>query len=752
MRSRLTSVLGRDEDVLAVRGLLAEHRLVCVVGPGGIGKTTLSEQVVADGTAIIDLTAITDGTEIASVVARTLRVAEQSTRSSLDQVLRHVGTSPTLFVLDNCEHVVDGAASFVEDLLAACPEVRVLVTSTVSLGVPGEQLYELPPLTVPAPSDDLPQVKAAAAVQVLVDRTRLAVPEFDVSAQNRAEVIDLCRRLDGLPLAIELAAVRLRALSVAQLNSLLDERFTVLTQGNPRGPTRHQTLLGLVQWSYERCTPAQQRLWARLAVFPGTFSLAAAESVCNDDSLDGETFLDLIDGLISRSVLVVERGRTIRYRQLATIRDFGARLLHDSGEAETLRGRLLDYCVQASREMVDAWCGPRQAAALSTWRDEHPTMLEAFTWAIGQPSRHLQVAEWMVLLRYHWIAGGQLSDGRRRLDQVLSQTHLADLPLGQVLGVAAWVASIQGDREGATDYLDRASRAAASAGDDVLTASIEAWTALHLMFSGDLSGAITRYQQAIDVLESAGEQAMSLTAGFQLAMAQAYAGQDEAALVTCQGVITTSTDAGEQWNLAYALWVRAVALVHQGEYAAAEQAARDALIIQESFEDGICIALVLLVLAWIATARHDVGSARRLTAAALVVWDLIGTSVEAFGPDLVRENDLRGPGPGPVAGTLPTTKLDAVRLGLEHVDLSEPHPPAHADPLARAGLTGRQREVFALLAEGRSNKEIAETLVISARTAEGHVEQILRKLTLTSRAEVAAWHARESGSARGANT
>ena len=736
---RLTSFVGRESDVRAVTDLLTHHRIVTVTGPGGLGKTSLAREVVAGESrpvAAIDLATIADGPEVAALVARDLRVADQSARSAQEQVISHLGDGPHVLYIDNCEHVRDGVRDLVIAVLRACPHVTVLATSTVRLEVPGECLYDLAPLAVPDDAAGVDELPGSDSVRLLLDRARGPVPDFAVTEANADDVRRLSQRLDGIPLAIELAAYRLRMMSVAELNRRLDDRFAVLTGGSTHGPERHRTLRALVDWSYELCSEEERTVWARLSVFPGSFRLESAEAVCGWGDVAPDRVLDLLAGLIERSVVAVERiGDQVRYRQLATLRDYGAALLDRRGETDATMARLLDFVMSRSREMVEAWCGPDQAESLAIWRLEHTTVLAAFDWALARPDRVDAAAELFALLRYHWIAGGQLSDGRRWAERILAQAGLSAERRSHVLAVAAWVCLIQGDREAATAHLHEASALVDPRTMPVLQAYLDSYGALLALFAGELEEAVAGYRRCIPVFLAAGEQAAVQTALFQLAMAQTYLGRHEEALATCHREMAIGSPRGELWDRAYAEWVTGVCEWHLGRLDLAETAAANALRIQESFEDGICIALVLLLVSWIRARQGRGGEAMRAAQAADRVWTLLGTNPAAFGPHFASEAGRWTPSDGTADLDPPRTKLGAVRRGLEI--LAGPPAdgrPSEAGPARIDGLSARENEVYVLLLEGASNKAIAEDLVISPRTAEGHVQRIITKLGLSSRA------------------
>ena len=733
-RSQAYRFLGREDDLEAVLSLLKTGDLVTITGCGGIGKSALAREILgrldAASATWIDLSTITDGAEAVSLVVRSLRIGEHSTRSPIEQLCRYLSTRAHTLLLDNCEHVICAAADLTARLLASCPMLRIVATSTTCMGLTEEQIYDLPPLDLPTPAHSLKEAQETECVQFLLRRLRMTSPLFEVTEDNLQEVVTLCGQLDGLPLAIELAAIRLRVISVAQLVRRLKDRFGVLGAGDNSRPARHQTLRALMEWSLERCTEDEALLWARLSVLPGPFALETAEAVCATGTIAPDRILDLISRLVAHSLLVVERGGPhVVYRQLATIRDFGAELLDIRGEAREIRRRLLRYRLDITRERVRGWSGPNQALALMEWRAEHVSTLGVVDWAAETGEMRDEAAELVALLRYHWIASGQLSDGRRWLDRALGFPDLTPRRRGEVAAVAAWVALIQGDRTAADGYLAVAGQIVSVTGDAELAAHTDLWHGLLHLFSGRLAEAIDHYQRAIPALEASDTPDLALTARYQMAMAQVFNGDPAAARAACQDVLNVSGMTGELWNRAYALWVLSLCAWRENKLEEAERIGREALTIHRRFEDGICIALELLVLCWVADQLEEDARAQRLAQAAAAVWDLIGTDVSAFGPHLaaayLRLTPVRRAGSVPPP---PRSKAEAVAEGLSLA------PPRSLAP--DLGLTRREGQILTLLELGRTNRAIAETLGVSTRTAEGHVANILSKLGVNSRSAV----------------
>ncbi|WP_431929336.1 ATP-binding protein [Amycolatopsis tucumanensis] len=761
----LTSFVGRRQTLAQLDAELRAHRLVTVTGPGGVGKTrtaiTAADRTsLPGGVRVVELASVTHDTQVAPTVATAIGVPDQSNRDAVDRVVDHLSGTSTLLVLDNCEHVLDATARLVLRLLEALPGLRVLATSREPLGIGGERVHLLAPLAVPEESDaaGTGALDHVPAVQLLVDRARAVLPDFAVTPENRAAVVALCRRLDGLPLAIELAAVRLRSLSVSEVVRRLDRRFHLLAGTDPAAGPRQRSLRALIDWSHDLCAPDERLLWARMAVFPASVDLETLERVCGSGDLAGDRLFDALDGLVGKSVVVADRnGEQVRYRQFVTLREYGAELLAASGEADSLRRRHRDHFAGRAAECVRRWCGPDQAGDLARLREDHPNLLAALAWSAETPGEAPAGARLASLLRYHWIAGGFLSNGRRWLERLLPQLGAGTPERGEALWAAAWVALIQGDRLVARGYLKECAVIADALGDPGLRGHVRLWRALLNLFEGDLQAAIGLYRQAIAIHRAGGDTGLALTASFQLAMAQAYAGRPREALETCSAVIEEASAVGERWNRAYAHWAAAISHLHLGEVAAARTAIAAAMRIEQDFRDGVCTALCTEVCSWVAASSGHAADAAALEGMAASVWHRIGTSLQAFGPHAAREGRRHSAAVDEQLGAATAGSIrkdhagvtlpDAVRLGLDLVvrqsGRGRPAPPREPR-VPESPLTGREREIAVLIARGLSNKAIADRLTISPRTVDGHVERMLRKLDFTSRTQIASWVAASS--------
>jgi predicted ATPase/DNA-binding CsgD family transcriptional regulator len=760
----VTSFVGRRREIGQIRAFLAESRLVTLTGTGGVGKTRLAVEVAGvarrafpDGVWFVDLAAVTDGGQVAPAVATALAVRDQSTRPALDRLVEELAGRQTLIVLDNCEHVLDASATLVDTLLRGAPDVRVLATSRQSLGIDGEHVFAVPPLSVPPQHPPLPMVELRRfeAVTLLAERAAAVAPGFAVGEDNHDAVVRLCARLDGVPLAIELAATRLRTLSIAQLLQRLEDRFAVLTVGSRVAAPRQRTLRALVDWSYDLCSAEEQRLWARLSIFSGGFDLDAAEVVCAGDGLARERVLDLVDQLVTQSV-VVRRGEHggPRFGMLETIREYGLGRLAEFGDRESLRLRHRAYFLELAERGARDWCGPGQEETLARLRADHGNLRAAFEHFDADPDGAEPALALCAALRWHWCADGLLSEGRGWLDRALARPTCPSPARANALWVGAWVALLQGDQDVARQRVDECRRVAAAIGDPVPAAYAASQAGTAELFRGDVTAAVGHFRAAITALDAAGETTGSLHARFQLAIALSHQGEHDEASATARQAIDVSEAHGEHLNRSYALWALSFDTWVRGDLDEARRLALTALALLRGFRDSVGAALMIETLAWIAGSRGEPARSARLLGTASSVWRSIGTRIEVFGSQMGDHHAqcvaratgvLRGPAFRAAFddGLRPTVE-EAIRYAIEQPAAVTP-PPA-----PDGGLTRREREIAGLVAEGLSNPAIAQRLVLSPRTVEGHVQNLLAKLGFTSRAQVAAWvtEVRGSGQSR----
>ncbi|MGW0949222.1 ATP-binding protein [Streptomyces sp. NPDC002623] len=727
------SFVGRRSDVAGVCGLLRTARLVTLTGSGGIGKTRLALEVAADsaktfpdGAWLVDLAPVREPSVVAGVAASALGVPDLGPRPGLEQLAGFLAERRALMVLDNCEHLAGACAELAKTLLSAAPELHILATSRHTLGITGEHVFAVSPL----PPED--------AADLLRDRAAAVRSGFQVGDANRAEVTRLCAELDGLPLAIELAASRLRSLTVKQVVDRLEDLFGLLTSGSPTALPHQRTLHGAIGWSYELCEPAERLLWNRLSVFAGGFALDAVEGVCAGDGIEEDQVLDLLDRLVVQSVvLTTETEGALRYRLLETIRQYGRERLAASGEEERLLDRHRAFFLTLARGIAEGWYGPTQVEDLTRLRVEHTNLLAALDRDTDSQAR----LELVDALQLHWCVGGFLTEGRRQLDRALAGAPEPTVVRARALVTAVWVAQSQGDLVAADRWLDEAEGLGEQVGDPVVLAFMRGFRGLSAEFRGRSQDAVTRYKEAWTDLAALGE-AEATSWLLVLACSQAYAG-DPGAVKTCRQVIEAFEASGERWGRALVLTALGHNAWERGDRESAKALARYALQCMSGFNDYTMVARTLELLAWATASGGGHEWSARLLGAADALWKYVGTAISAFGPHMAGHHarcekavvDALGLGAYAQAlaeGGRHDSPGRAIRYALDPVHES-------TASIAAGPLSPREREVAALVAKGLTNRQIASTLKVSRRTADRHVQNILGKLGFGSRAQIASW-------------
>jgi predicted ATPase/DNA-binding CsgD family transcriptional regulator len=758
--AELTSFVGRRGELAEVRRLLAGSRLVTLTGAGGVGKTRLALRAAAglrrafrDGVWLVQLDQVRDEELVAQAVARALGLQDRAGYAPAAALAEYLAGRQLLLVLDNCEHVVDAAAKLADQLLRAAAGLRVLATSRESLNTTGETVLAVPPLAAPEAGRRLSvaELTRFPAAGLFAERAAQVVPGFALTEANMAAVAGICRRLEGLPLAIELAAARLPVLSPEQIEARLGDRLGLLTRGGRDRPARQQTLRASVEWSYELCSQAEQLLWARLSVFAGGFELDAAEGICADHGLAAEEVLELLAALASKSVLIVAQGQgAARYRLPETLREFGQERLQESGELAAQRRRHRDWHEQLARRVDIDWLSLQIEDLTARLFREHANVQAAQDFCQTEPGEAeagLRIA--MHVWFFHcWIAG-YVSEGRYRLRQVLDRAPEPTVWRAQGLLLASFLAAVGGDRGAVQPLLEQGTRLARQLNDPA-TRAFAAWVAGHLcLFAGDLPQAIAHCEGGLAVLPAAtvcGRQRAHLL--ICLANAAGLAGDEERA-VACDRELAALTETGSDYircaYSAYSLWALGAAAWRRGDLDRAAGLQQQSLRLRRN--DRMGSTYCVEALAWIAASRHQYERATVLLGAVTGRLQSMGTTLDGnqyvagYHRDCERQaRQALGEAAFQAAyhRGLELPAADVLAYALQQPAEKPPKKPA---PAASDGapLTGREMQVARLVAGGRSNREIAAELVISQRTAEGHVERILTKLGFTSRAQVAAW-------------
>ncbi|QSE93761.1 protein kinase [Rhodococcus pseudokoreensis] len=750
----LTSFVGRRTELTEAKRLLSASRLVTLTGIGGVGKTRLALRVAAntrrafaDGVCLVELGELRDGTLLVEVVATALGLRQRSPRA-LQTVMEFLTAQEMLLILDNCEQVVNAAAELAETLLHACPGLRILATSREALGIGGEAVMRVPPLTVPN-SDREPRPAGLPhydAVTLFAQRATAAVTGFEITEDNAATVTHICTRLDGLPLAIELAAARLRAMSPEQILQRLTDRYALLTRGSRGAPTRQQTLRWSIDWSYELCTPEEQQLWARLSVFAGNFELDAAEEVSMDD-VDPDRRLDIVASLVDKSILLREEsGNAVRFRMLDTLRDYGRDKLERAGAYPGLRLRHRNWYRKLALDAEAGWISPQQVSWLVRLDRELPNLREAMEFSLSEPGTAsaeagLQIA---TALFPFWLSRGLLSEGRRWLDRALAQRE-EQSPALQVkaLYAASVLASRHEDLARAAALTDDGRALAEGRGSALDRALIQHADAALAMHSGDPEHAVTAHSQALEVLRGGDDLFAQIATLHGLGLAHEILGHPAQAIACLDEAIRIAEVHGESVMRGRSTYTLGLVMWREGDRERAVALLREGLELARRVDDPIGATWCLEILAWIASSEKRFHRAAVLMAAAAVLRRRVGTSVDQI-PNLTASHQecerITHRALGPRAFTAASREGEALGFTAAVSYALDEHSPAARPAVdTTTALTKREQQVADLVAQGLTNKAIAARLVISQRTAQGHVEHVLVKLGFNSRAQIAAW-------------
>ncbi|HEX6355744.1 ATP-binding protein [Actinophytocola sp.] len=739
----LTSFVGRRREVAEAKRVLTASRLVTLTGMGGVGKTRLALKVAGqvgrafdDGVWLVELGELRESRLVVHTVAAALGIREQSGDPPLARLTEYLAGRQLLLVLDNCEQLVDAAAKLVDSLLRSCPELRVLATSREQLGVTGEVILPVPPLPVPGPRQlrSAQELSQFDAVTLFVERAAAAVPTFRLTEDNRLAVAEICHRLDGLPLAIELATARLRALSPEEILNRLSDRFRLLKTGLRSAPARQQTLRACIEWSYDLCTGAERQLWARLSVFAGGFELEAAEDIC----ADGADLLDLVASLVDKSILIREDHDTVvRYRLLETLREFGQDILRQTDEDTALVRRHRDWYAEFAARAKAEWISPRQVDWFARLEREQLNLRSALEFSLTDPDEPGIALPIAISLHPYWFARGLLSEGREWLSRALAQQPQPTEERARALYAASMLAKMQNDLPAAADLAEEGRQVAR----DDSTRALFTLMSAHLA-RGELPRAVTLLESVVDTFRNEADLPELLETLLALGVTTGVLGDTARAQACHDEVLAITEPRGEVWYRSRSTWSFGLALWSQDPRRAAKLV-QESLRLKRPLDDLLGLAWSMETLAWIAASEGDPRRAATLLGAAEQLWHTTGTSPatsrrflgyhqqceqearRALGEPVFQGAFQRGNG---------MSLADAIAYGLD-----EKPPPAAAPTTTATTLTRREQQVASLLAEGLSNKEIATRLVISQRTAETHVENILVKLGLNSRTQIAAW-------------
>jgi predicted ATPase/DNA-binding CsgD family transcriptional regulator len=744
--AELSSFVGREPQLAELRRLLRRSRLITLTGPGGAGKTRLALHLAAgilnhypDGVWLVELASLADARLLDQTVATACRITEKSKRPLVEALLEGLGTRRVLLVLDGCEHMVDPCASLTTRLLRSCPKLTILVTSREPLGVSGELIWRTPSLSVPAPEDaSRPElVLASEAVRLYVERAQLVRPDFQLDDSVSAPVAQICARLEGIPLAIELAASLARVMTTKEILERLRDRFRLLTGGSRNALPRHQTLRQAVDWSYGLLGPAEKALLARLSVFAGGFDLAAAEAVAQEEPLDPGGVLPILSRLVDKSLVSAEAAdsSSTRFRMLDTIREYALEKLQHGDEADARR-RHARYFVEFSGRAAKGLRGSDSMPWLERLDEEQANVRLALGWALTeQPDDALRLAAAMGI---YWHMRRHFAEGTEWLDQTLDLAT----PSLDARAAALWSRARIRWRSG--EY--------AGAKRDA-TECVELSRRLEL--PAELSGALTMLGLvcgAEDDVESAErfiEEALQISRRLKdpegiarglnnLALFASQRGDHESARKALEQAWAEIKTGGIRATTANILDSLGRVNLLLGDRPAARRHYEESMQLSTRFEDSINLAECLEGIALLAEADGDASRTIRLIAGANSIRVATGAQAMPDWRSKVNEGLISA------RAKLGSRLADAEWQYGAAMNVQEAvryASGAAAAPIRVDGspLTGRETQVAALIADGMTNPEIAKRLRMADRTADAHVEHIRNKLGLRSRSQIAVW-------------
>ena len=748
----VTTFIGRRHEMAEIRKKLTTARLVSLVGPGGVGKTRLGLRIASDlargfsdGSWLVELAEVRDAALVTNAVLAALDLRDQAGANPREILVAYLQDRELLLLLDNCEHLLGAAAELATEILRTADGVRVVTTSREPLQVSGEHVVPVPPLELPRGDGEEPlgQLRQNEAVMLFTERAAAASGAFELSTSNRASVVSICRRLDDLPLAIELAAVRTRALSPEQILDRLSDRFALLTGGGRSALPRHQTLGMAIDWSYDLLTEAEQSLLRRLCVFAGRFTLEDVEAVCT--SQDGRAIdaLATLSSLVDKSLVTKKDfGGVASFRLHETMREYASARLRDANEDELLRDRCVEHyrttCLQLAEQAryhLVEWL---------SWAELEIDNIRAILYecvARGDFARGLDIATSM---RYYWITHGT-TESIRWFDQLLASGEGSPTTLVRAYYVRSWLSLLKGDAVTAERWIVQAIDTARETGQRALLSESLSLGATIANLAGDSEAARRHLDEAEAMTPDLHDFPTTIELVLSRAIHAIFQGDLETAKAASLQGLHLSREAGDQYQLESMLLNLGQVAMLSGDTNAGKSWSVEALQVARHIDNRLAQYWVLATLGWHAANDGRPRVAAQLLGAAETL--AMQTGADMMGPAV----PLLAQAKESAMGALGATKFEvefelgkrlsrevALRLALGKSDQVEVGVSngANAGPLGK-----RELEVARLVAEGLSNKQIATRLFISDRTVATHIGNILNKLGFNSRAQVASWMA-----------
>jgi len=746
-----TSFVGRRRELGEIRKKLATARLVSLVGPGGVGKTRLGLRIAsdlargfADGAWLVELAEVRDGALVTNAVLAALDLRDQAGRKPMQILLSDLQDRQLLLLLDNCEHLLGAVAPLVTEMLGAAPRLTMITTSREPLQVPGEHVIAIPPLQVPGGNgaEPLAHLRQNEAVMLFSERAGAASGTFELTGSNQAAVVALCRRLDGLPLAIELAAVRTRVLSVGQILDRLTDRFALLTSGSRAALPRHQTLRTTIDWSYDLLTPAEQVLFRRLCVFAARFSLEDVESVCTSNEVPVSGALDVLSALVDKSLVIKEDVRGLAcYRLHETMREYAQIKLREAEEEDLLEERCLEYyrtlCLRSAdqaRYRLLEWL---------PWAELEIDNIRAVLQQCLARRDFVRGLDIAASMKYYWITHGT-TESVRWLDQLLALGEASSVTQVRAYYLRGWLSMLQGDTAAARPWIARAIATARETGLPALLSESLSMGATVENVDGQPDAA-RRYLSEAEAITRGLDD---FPATIELLQSRAIHAIFEGDLATVKAAslegVRLSREAGDLYQLEAMLRNLGMVGVMAGDIHGARSGFVAALQVARQFDNRLAQYYGLAELGWHAANTGQARAAAQLLGAAEALAtqtgaDMMGPSVPLLAE--AKESAMRALGSAMFEAEFTAGKRmsrdAALRLALgesNQVDVATER--IETGPLAR-----REIEVARLVAQGLSNKQIGARLLVSEATVATHIRGIMNKLGFNSRAQIASWMA-----------
>jgi predicted ATPase/DNA-binding CsgD family transcriptional regulator len=750
--SELSSFVGRKKELPEVRRLLEGSRLLTLTGSGGCGKSRLALAAASglverfeDGVWMVELASLAEPSLLPQAVAFTLGVRERPGNSLTRALSDYLRTRNLLLILDNCEHLIEACAELAEALLHSCPGLRVLATSREALGITGEIAWPVPSLSLPdlRRLPDLESLPRYESARLFVERTAAVRPSFKLTEQNAPAVAQVCYRLDGIPLAIELAAARTKMLSVEEISARLGDSFRLLVAGSRTALPRQRTLHATMDWSHELLGQKERVVFRRLSVFAGSFTLDAAESICAGEQLQCDEVLELLSQLVDKSLVVAqEPDGTARYRLLETIRQYGRERLEEAGESAHVRQQHAGYYLALAEEAEPELKGDRQITCLQRLETEHGNLRVAMAWLLERGESQLAARLGWALWLF-WGIRTHLAEGRRSMERALSARGSVTMTASaraKTLFVAGMMANYQGEHLSAEPLVQESLRLFKELEDKV-------GTAYALSNAGYVALGRGRYKQAIAVIEEAADLFLeegekwgaAIELGF-LAVAWRNRGDHERARRLAERALAISREIGERQATTSALYTLAILAQTEGKDERARNLFEEGLRLSAELGNEADVAHCLEGLASMYGAEGKIVRAARLWGAEEALLEKLEDAVYTYVPDraLLRSQVAAARSQLDEAAWTATWtegRMMSLEQAVEYALKQEPAPdPAGPEPHL-GGLSAREVDVLRLVATGLTNAEVAERLFLSSRTVDWHLGSIYRKLEIHSRAE-----------------